>query len=95
MQQWQEKKHEGKKKKRIGAEDTPSTPTQAIDALMGEEEENRKQKEEQKQETGRRPPTQLPGPFGRLVRPTWIIRWAYSETRPQGEGDIYYLFIYH
>ena len=39
-----------------------STPTQAIDARMGEEEKNRKQKGEQKKETGSGPPAQLPRP---------------------------------
>ena len=66
------------KKIRIGAEGVkPSTPTQAIDAHMGEEEQNRKQKEKQKKETGSGPPTQLPGQFGRLLQPAWIIRWDY------------------
>ena len=27
-----------------------------------------------------------PGPFGRLLQPTWIIRWAYSETPPSKWG---------
>ena len=36
----------------------PYTPAQAIDALIGNEEQNRKQKEEQKKETGSGPPTQ-------------------------------------
>ena len=43
-------------------------PTQAIDARMGEEEQNIRKK------LG----TQPPGPFGRLLRPAWIIRRAYS-----------------
>ena len=62
----------------LGKREKPSTLTQAINAHMGEEEKNRKQKDEQK-ETGSRPPTQLPGPFGHLLRPAWIIQWAYSE----------------
>ena len=45
----------------------PSTPTQAIDASMGEEEKNRKHKEEQKKETRSGPPTQVPAPFGPLL----------------------------
>ena len=42
------------RKKRIGAEDTPSTPTQVIDAPMGEKEKNRKQGKTKK-ETGNGP----------------------------------------
>ena len=38
-----------------GQKAKPSTPTQAIDARMGEEEKNIKQKEEQKKETGSEP----------------------------------------
>ena len=38
------------KKKQIGAEVKPCTPTQAIDAHMREEEKNRKQKKEQKKQ---------------------------------------------
>ena len=52
----------------------PSTPTQPFDARMGEKEKNIKQKEEQRKETGSGTPTQLPGPFGHLLRPTWTIR---------------------
>ena len=44
-----------------------------------------KQKEEQKKETGNGPTTQLPGPFGRLLRPIWFIQW----TPPIGEKNIY------
>ena len=47
----------------------------------------KKQKEEKKKETGSAPSIQLPGLFGRLLRPTWIIRWAYSET-PLPTGGI-------
>ena len=62
------------KGRREGADGKTILPTQVIDVRMGEEEKNRKQKEEQKKETGSGPPTQLPGPFGRLLRPAWIIR---------------------
>ena len=62
------------KKKRIGQKAKLSTPTQAIDERIGDEE----QKEEQRKETGSGTPTQLPGPFGRLLRLSWIIWWAYS-----------------
>ena len=41
-------KKERTKKKRVGAEDTPSTPAQAIDARMEEEKKKRKQKKKQK-----------------------------------------------
>ena len=75
MHQCQEKRQEKSDKK--------FTPTQTIVALMGEEEKNRKQKEE----TGSGPPTQLPGPFGRLLRPAWIILWAYSEPSPHPQGN--------
>ena len=57
------------KKNRSGQKAKPSTPTQAIDAHMGEEEKNIEQKEEQKKETGGGAPTQLSGSFGRLLRP--------------------------
>ena len=67
----------------------PSTPTQGIDARMGGEEKNIQQKEEQKKETGSGAPTQLPGPFGRLLRPAWIIRLAYSITPSLPTGLIY------
>ena len=55
-------------------------PYQAIGMHMGEEEKNIKQNQGQKKGTGSKPPTQPPGPFGGLLQPTWIIRWAYSET---------------
>ena len=51
----------------LGAE--PSILNLAVYALIEEEEQNRKQKDEQKKETGSASPTQLPGPFGRLIRP--------------------------
>ena len=65
----------------------PSTPTQAIDAHMGEEEKNRKQKQERNKETRSERQTMLPGPFCRLLRPTWIIRWEYSETPTPAPAD--------
>ena len=51
----------------------PPTPTRAIDALIGE-----KQKGKGREATGS---------FGRLLRPTLIIQWTYSE--PCQHGDIY------
>ena len=69
----------------------PSIQTQVIDARMGEEEQNSKQKEEQKKETVGESPTQLPGPFGRLLRPAWIIRCTHSVPGTQGELLLLYL----
>ena len=51
------------------------TPTQAIDVLIGDEEQNRKQNKEENE----RNKEWDHGPFSRL---SWIIRWAYSETAP-------------
>ena len=65
-------KKEKKKRNGLGQRVKPSTPTQAIDARIGEEEKNRKQ-EEKKKETVSGPSTQLPGPFRCLLRPAWII----------------------
>ena len=45
----------------------PSTPTQALDARIGEEEKNRKPKEVQPIETGSGAPNLLPGLFRRLL----------------------------
>ena len=77
----------------MGQREKPFTPNKATDARIGEEETNRKQKEEQKKETGSGALTQLPG---RLLRPVWIIRWAYSEPpHPQGGSfgkSIFYIF---
>ena len=65
------------------------TPIRKIDALIGFEEQNRKQMKEKRA----RPQTSYPGPFGRLLRPAWIIRWAYFEKlptpRPHGDPDTY------
>ena len=46
-------------KSAIEGETPHSTPAQAFDARMGEEEEKRNQKEEQKKETGRPQPIYL------------------------------------
>ena len=62
------------KKNRIGAKSETIHP-----------DPGRKQKEEQKKEIGSGPPTQLPGPFGRHLQPTGIIRWAYSVTLPRAQ----------
>ena len=77
------KRDKKERTKKNGSEERekPSTPIQAIDAHMGEEEKNRKQKEEHKKETGNGSPTHLPGPFDRLLLPAWIILWSYSEIR--------------
>ena len=74
-------KKERTKKKQM-AEGETIHPNPGIDARMGEENKNRKQKKEQKKGTGSEPPTQLPGPFGNLLRPTWITWWSFSETPP-------------
>ena len=51
------KKRDKERRKKNGSvqKAKPSTPTQEIDARMGEEEKNRKQKEEQKKKTERTP----------------------------------------
>ena len=43
----------------LGRGRKPSIPFLAIDAVIGEEEQNRKQKEEQNKEKGSGPPTQM------------------------------------
>ena len=62
----------------------PSTPARATDALRMEKEQKRK-------EQGVGPQPGYPGPFGRLLRPTWIIRWAYSKPP---KGKFIYIYIY-
>ena len=82
-----ETRRKQQRKNELGQKAKPSTSTQAIEACMGEEEKNRKQKEEKKGiEIGNGAPAQLPGPFGCLLQPTWIIQWAYSETPPTHRG---------
>ena len=87
-----DKKEKRKRKNGSGLRAKPSTPTQVIDARMGEEEKSSNQKEEQKKETGNWPTKQLPGLFDHLLRPAWIIRLAYSETPLPQEKK--YIFIY-
>ena len=84
-----ETRRKERRKKGLGQRAKPSAPTQGIDARMGEKEQNRKQKEKQKKETVSGPPTKLPGPFCRLLRPAWIIRWAYSEIPPSPQGEMF------
>ena len=74
----QEGKNEGKNDRGRGRNHPPQRRQlmRIWNMRIWEEEQNRKQKEEQKKETGSGPPTQLPGPFIRLVRPAWIIRWV-------------------
>ena len=47
-----ESRRKERRKNGSGQKAKPSTPTQAIDAHMGEEKRNRKQKEEQKKKQG-------------------------------------------
>ena len=54
------KRDKKERKNGSGQKAKPSTPTQATDACMGEEEKNRKQKEEKKQGTDP-PPSYLDG----------------------------------
>ena len=58
-----------------GQKAKPPTPTQAIDALIGDEEQNGKQKKVKKRKKqGTGPQPSYPGPFGRLLRRAGIIR---------------------
>ena len=66
-------------KKKKGAEVQkvkPPTPTLAIDALIGDEEQNENRKKEQKETGSASPPPQLsyPRPFSLLLRRAGIIR---------------------
>ena len=73
----QEEKNKGRRRRRkngSGQRGKPSTPTQAIDALIGEEEQNGKQKEEQKKKQGAGPQPSCLGLFAHLLRPSWIIQ---------------------
>ena len=79
-----ETRRKERRKNGSGHRAKPSSHTQATDARMGKEEKKRKQKEEQNKETGSG--TQLPGPFGRPLRPAWIIQWANTETPPPTGG---------
>ena len=93
--QRQERREEGKnkggkrrKKKRIEAQRLKSrTPTRAIDALIGGEEQTGKKGREQRKKQGAGFQLSYPGPFGRL-RPVGIIRGAYSCNPPQPTGGI-------
>ena len=79
------KRQEGKKRKksqeterdRVTEGENRNLPL-ATDALIGNEEQN----EKQKKETGSGLQPIYPGPFGRLLRPSWIIRRAYSKPLP-------------
>ena len=63
-----------------------STPTQAIDARMGEEEGNRKQKEEQKKYTRSEPQPRYLGHVVASYNPQGSYGGPILETtRPQGE----------
>ena len=75
------------KEKRIEAQRAkPCTPTPAIDALIGDEEQKEKRREQRKKQgVGTQP--SYPGPFGRLLRTAGIMRCVYScnPHGPQGE----------
>ena len=77
-QQHQRKKEEekqvqvrrGKKRKGIAAErGKHPTPSRAIDALIGDEEQNGKQKKTKGKKQGVGPQPSYPGPFGYLLQP--------------------------
>ena len=77
------------KKKGIEAQRVkPSTKFQATDAHIGDEEQNGKKKKNKRKKHGAGPQPGYPRAFGRLLRPAWIIWWAYSETPPPGGGSI-------
>ena len=72
----------------------PPTTSWTIDALTGDEEQNGKKKKEKRKNREQAPPPCYSGPFGRLLRPEWTIRWAYSETlQPTGGINNIYMYI--
>ena len=56
------------------------TPSRAVDELIEEEEQKGKQKITKRKSQGAGPKPRYPGPFGHLLCPVWIRRWAYSDT---------------
>ena len=81
-----------KEKKGIKAQraKSPNT-TRAVDALIGDEEQKvyqKKIRKRKKQGAGAQPI--FSSPFGRLLRPTWMIQRAYHEI-PQPKKE-YILF---
>ena len=50
------------------------TPSRAIDALTGEEEQNGKQKRTKRKKQGAGPQPSYPGPFSRLLLRAGIVR---------------------
>ena len=72
-----------KKRKRIEAQSVkPSAPSQATDAHIGDEEQRGNQKKNKRKKQGSGPQSSYTGSFGGLLRPAWIILFAYSETPP-------------
>ena len=72
----------------------PTTPTWAIDALIGDKEYKKNKREQRKKLEGG-PQPNYPEVFGCILRPVWITRSTYCETPdPQGVYIyIFYLFI--
>ena len=58
----------GKKKRDRGIEGETPNPIPAIDALIGDEEQNGKRKITNKKKQGEGPQPRYPGPFSRLLR---------------------------
>ena len=81
-QKRQEKRQEGKNEEKTARSRWRRHPSQPMQLMRvwGKKKRTKKEKEEQKKETGGGSSAQLPGPFGHLTRPAWIIRYAYSVT---------------
>ena len=83
------KARKGKKRKGIEAHKVKHpTPSQAMMRSQGIKSRT-EDRREQKKETGRRPPTQLPGPLGHLLRHMVGIFW--NPLHPQ----YIYIFVYY
>ena len=69
------KEKDMKDREGIETEAKSPTPIQAIEELIGDEEQNENQKKkEEKMKQGTGPQPSYPGPFGRLLRSAGIIR---------------------
>ena len=83
-----ERNRKDERKKRIEAQRAKQrTPTPALDALIGDEEQTGKKKREQRKKQGVGLQTSYPRPFGLLLGPTGIMRRVYScdpHLGPQG-----------
>ena len=60
----------------------PSTPSQSLDALIGEEERK-------KEKQGASPQPSYPRTLGRLLRPAWIIQLRQSLDTFSGQANKY------